>query len=264
MKELTIDGLNVKYFDEADGKEIIFIHAFPMCNRMWNEQVEFFKSKNKIVVYDLRGFGYSEVGDGQFTIETHVDDLMMIIDKLEISSPVICGLSMGGYISLRALERYQNKFKAVILSDTRSEADNNTAKINRSYQIKQIHNGETENFFDNFIKKALSKNTINTNIEVVKFINEMIRWQTPKGIIAGLLALGCRTDTTEFLPKINIPALIIVGEEDKLTPPEFAKDLHCKISGSRLEIISNAGHFPNMENAKEFNRVVNNFIEELT
>jgi pimeloyl-ACP methyl ester carboxylesterase len=88
-------------------------------------------------------------------------------------------------------------------------------------------------------------------------------WEKEEGVMAALLTMAARTDTTEFLDKVEIPTLIIEGAEDKLVPPEFAKSLHEKIKGSKLEMIPESGHFPNMENPEKFNSVVESFLEEL-
>lgn len=117
---------------------------------MWDPQIEAFKDKYHVVVYDLMGFGYSEVHDAHFTMDSHVDDLIGIMETLKLNKPLICGLSMGGYIVLRALELHQDKFRAAILSDTKSEADVNAAKIKRAEQIKQIKSGDKDTFLKTF------------------------------------------------------------------------------------------------------------------
>lgn len=263
MKEKRINGLDVIEFGEQGQLPIIFIHAFPLCCRMWDPQIDAFKNKYHVVVYDLRGFGYSEIRDCHFMIDSHVDDLISIIDDLKLSKPAICGLSMGGYIALRALELHPNKFRAIILSDTKSEADTNEAKINRARQIKQIKSGDKAAFFETFMKNALCEKTLKEKPATVKFLNEIMSWEKEEGVTGALLTMAARTDTTESLEKINIPALIITGAKDKLVPPEFAKSLNAGIKNSRLEVIPDAGHFPNLENSEKFNSVVESFIRVL-
>lgn len=258
----SIHGLEVIDNGETVNPPLIFIHAFPLCSPMWENQVIYFKKEYRVITYDLRGFGNSRSGDGQCTIDTHADDLINIIGDLDINLPVVCGLSMGGYILLRAIELYQERFKAVILSDTRSEADDNIQKINRFNQIKQIKSGDKKTFFENFLKNALCDNTLNSKKNAINFLSEMMGWQNELGITAALLSLASRTDTTESLAKINIPALIIVGKEDKLTPPEAALSLHNNIKNSKLEIIPDSGHFPNIENPGRFNYVIEEFIKD--
>jgi len=263
MIKHNIRGLNVEEYGENNSPAIIFLHAFPFCNRMWDKQVEALQQSYRVVIYDLRGFGYSELGDGLFTIDTHVSDLISITDSLRLDKPVVCGLSMGGYITLRALELYQNKFRAAILADTKTESDNNPAKIKRAEQIQMIKSGQREQFTENFIKAALSETNLNEKPELVAFLKEMIGWQKNEAIIGALLTLAARTDTTDFLEKLDLDVLIIAGKEDRLTPPEFSKIIYGKTRNSDLKLINGAGHLPNMENPEEFNKELMDFLKGL-
>jgi 3-oxoadipate enol-lactonase len=263
MKEKRINGLDVNEFGEGNSPTVIFIHAFPLCCRMWDPQIDAFKNKYHVVVYDLRGFGYSEIHDCHLTVDDHADDLMALIESLRLERPIICGLSMGGYIALRAMEKYGNMFKGAILADTKSEADVNAAKLKRAEQMRMIKRGEKEKFFDGFLALALSERTQKERPATAAFLKEIMSWQKEEGITGALLTLAARTDTTEGLDKIDIPTLIIEGEEDKVVPPEFAKSLNERIRNSKLVMIPGAGHFPNLENTKEFNRAVEEFLTNI-
>ena len=123
----------------SERKSIIFIHGFPFDHYMWDEQVNELKSLYYCVNYDIRGLGISPAGDGQFTLESFVDDLESIIDEFKLDKPILCGLSMGGYIALRSAERMENKIGGLILCDTKSEADTDEGKLNRAGGIKKIN-----------------------------------------------------------------------------------------------------------------------------
>ena len=131
-------------------QSIIFIHGFPFDHKMWNRQIDYFGKDYRCISYDIRGLGQSPAGDGQMTIESFVDDLCDLIEELNLSHPVLCGLSMGGYISLRAIERDEDKFGGLILCDTKAEADNNEGKLNRAKGIKEINLNGVENFVGKF------------------------------------------------------------------------------------------------------------------
>src|SRR5512135_2423281 len=110
---------------------VVFIHGFPFSHEMWQPQLEAVGKRHRAIAYDVRGHGGSFAGDGQYTIEGHVDDLLGLLDTLKIKKTVIVGLSMGGYIALRALERNPERFRAAVLCDTRSEADTDEGKLRR-------------------------------------------------------------------------------------------------------------------------------------
>lgn len=262
MKKHNINGLNVAEFGEDNAKTIIFIHAFPFCNRMWDKQTEAFQAKYRVITYDLRGFGYSEAQDTVFTMDSHVEDLLAIMGALKIEKPAICGLSMGGYIALRALEQGQNKFKAAILCDTKSEADTNNNKSTRARQIKQIKSGDIAGFNEAFIKGALSEKSIAENPALVEFLKTMMGWQKAINVAGALLTLAARSDPTEYLERIDLPVLVVVGKEDKITPPEYSKLIYGKIRNAHLALISDSGHLSNMENPEEFNKAISKFLSD--
>jgi pimeloyl-ACP methyl ester carboxylesterase len=262
MRKHNIRGLNVVEFGEQNKLAIVFIHAFPFCNRMWDKQVEALQESFRVVTPDLRGFGYSEPGDGLYTMDTHVSDIISVIDSLQLEKPIVCGLSMGGYIVLRAMELYQPKFKGAVLADTKAEADTNPFKIKRFEQIQMIRNGQREQFTENFIKAALSEKNYAEKPELVDFLKKMVGWQKDQAIISALLTMASRTDTTESLEKFDLPLLVMAGKDDRLTPPEYAKIIYGKTKNSELAIISDSGHLPNLENPDEFNKALLNFLKE--
>lgn len=266
MKEHRINGLSVNDFGEGNQPALVFIHAFPLCSRMWDPQIDEFKAKYRVIVYDLRGFGFSDVHDTHLTIDSHVEDLLSVMQSLKIDKPVLCGISMGGYIALRAMELHPDKFKAAILCDTKSEADSNQPKIARAAQINQIKSGGRSIFSENFLKNALGEiaEEDQEKKKVAARLAEILSWQKDEGITGALLTLAARTDTTEFLEKLDIPVLVIVGENDRLTPPEYSKMLYSKIRSAKLAVIQGAGHFPNMEKPEAFNKEINNFLNSLT
>jgi len=223
------------------------------------------KKKNlRIVTYDLRGHGQSDVGDGQYSIELFVDDLIGLLDYLKVSKTILCGFSMGGYIALRAIERNPDRFSALVLCDTMSAADSNEAKIKRTNSIKQIKKEGVERYAEGFLKAVFAPQTIDTKPDIINEIRRTILSNSPLGICGALLALAGRTDTTEALSKLKIPTLILVGEHDAVTPPSAAKSMHERISNSKLHVIDNAAHMSNLENPKEFNEHLMRFLAELT
>ena len=206
MKEI-INGLSVFVEGNSKNKSIIFLHGFPYDHTMWKAQIDELSEKYFCITYDIRGLGESPVGDGQHTMEYFVDDLETIIDQLKLDKPILCGLSMGGYISLRALERFENKFSAVILCDTRSEADNNEGKLKRAGAIKRINTEGLAPFTKDFITNCFGDNyKQNNKDEFEKRIAKSSAFD-PIGVKGSLLAMIGRNDTTEYLSKIKIPAL---------------------------------------------------------
>lgn len=262
MKKI-INGIAVFLTGSNNSKPIIFIHGFPYDHSMWQKQIEEFGNDYFCVSYDVRGLGESPTDDGQFTMEAFVDDLEMILDGLKLEKSILCGLSMGGYISLRAVERFQNKFSALILCDTKSEADNNEGKLKRAAAIRQINSGGFAEFVESFIRNCFSEKFINEQKEEYKKIVDRSKKNSPLGVKGCLLAMAGRTDTTGSLNKINLPTLLICGREDKLTPPDIMKSMSDKISRAKFSIVENAGHMSPVEQPAVVNKAIKDFLTEV-
>jgi len=258
----TINKLPVFLSGNEESKAIIFVHGFPYDHFMWDAQVDEFSKKYFCVTYDIRGLGESNAGDGQFTMESFVDDLEIIIDELKLKKPILCGLSMGGYISLRAIERFQEKFSGLILCDTKSEADDNQGKLKRTIAIKQINDGDFENFIDSFVLNCFSEKFVKENKEEYRKVVDRSKKNNPIGVKGCLLAMAGRTETTENLSKINIPTLVICGNEDKLSPLTVMKPMSEKIPSSKFVLLEDAGHMTPIENPQTFNVVIKDFLTQ--
>ena len=262
MNNFKLNGISITDY-EGKGKPLIFIHAYPLCNRMWDEQINYFKEKYRVITYDIRGLGYSnELDDYQFTMEELVNDFFNIIDHLKLEKVIACGLSMGGYILLRAVTRDQSRFESVILADTKSEADDNAALIGRANTIIKIKSGKKDEFIDEFIKKLLSDEG-HRNKKAKEFVKMIMSWMDVKGLTSAMIAIATRTNTFYQLKDIKIPALIIVGRKDVLTPVIHSFYLKEGIANSTFKVIDNAGHLSNLEKPDEFNKTMEEFLSNL-
>jgi pimeloyl-ACP methyl ester carboxylesterase len=258
-----INGLNVILDGNSKNQPIIFLHGFPYDNKMWDFQVNHFKKDFYCIRYDIRGLGKSGPGNGQFTMESFVDDLFSIIQELSVKNPIICALSMGGYITLRAIERNQSKFKAVILCDTRTESDSDEGKLKRSAGIKKVNEEGSAAFAKGFVPNCFAEATIKNNSKLYKSILNRAKKSDPVGVKGSLLAMLSRTDTTNSIKKIRIHALIIVGEQDTLTPVEAMKKMAKNIRNSDFHIIPGAGHMTPLERPDLVNKKIEEFLKKL-
>jgi 3-oxoadipate enol-lactonase len=256
---------NIKIFEKGNNKAlpVIFIHGFPFDHTMWQEQIDELSSDFYCITYDIRGLGESSPGDGQYTMELFVDDLFSIIDTLNIVKPVLCGLSMGGYIALRAVEKAESKFKGLILCDTKSGTDTDEGKIKRAEGIKKINKEGLGNFIPGFINNCFSDQfKKDQNIKYQEIIDKSVEFD-PVGVKGSLLAMAGRTDTTSYLSKIKIPALVLCGEKDNFLTTEVMKDMAGKISNSEFYIVPGSGHIISIENPGFVNDQTNNFLKKL-
>ncbi len=256
-----INGLSVNTFGDPKNQAIIFIHGFPYDHTMWKNQIKELKDEYYCVAYDVRGLGKSHVGDGQYMMEFFVDDLFSIIKEMNLTKPVICGLSMGGYIALRAVEKDQEKFAGIILCDTRPEADDNTGKLKRAENINMINTQGVKIFCDMFVTNTFAEETPKENEKMFLDVLGRTYKQNPTGVKGCIIAIGSRTDTTPFLGAIKIPALVFAGSFDKLTPPIVMRAMAEKIPDSEFAIIPRAGHMSPLENPNSVNDLIKGFLK---
>jgi 3-oxoadipate enol-lactonase len=244
----------------AGGPPVVLIHGFPFSQEMWTPQIGALSLRYRVITYDVRGHGKSPPGDGQYTLEFFVDDLIGLLDHLRIDRAVLCGLSMGGYIALRAVERNPERVRALVLCDTRSEADSNEAKVKRAGAINAVKRQGVSAYAEGFVKAVFAPESFTTRPEAIEKIKKIIQANPASGICGTLLALACRTDTTAALPKIGVPTLILVGDQDSLTPPSAAEAMRGKIPRSEMHVIPHAAHMSNLENPGEFNARLLDFL----
>ncbi len=274
MKELQANEKSIKtsstnasinYTDFGKSEvPVIFIHGFPFDKSSWEPQITFLKTKHRVIAYDIRGFGKSTTNDIGESINLFADDLIGFMDSLKIGKAIICGLSMGGYIALNVISRFPERFEAIILCDTQCIADSTEAKEKRKQTIAQINGGGLDLFTDTFLKNIFCRNTLENKKEIVDKIRKIILSTSTKVITGTLRALALREESCSKLEEIKVPALIICGKEDIITPPAQAEFLNSKIKNSVIHIIDKAGHMSNLEQPDVFNKHLNNFLKEVT
>jgi pimeloyl-ACP methyl ester carboxylesterase len=260
---ITINNLTVSYSDHGpdDAPVIIFIHGFPLNKSMWDRQVEALKENYRVIAYDIRGHGNSDPGIDEFFIELFVNDLLRFMEKLGIEKSILCGLSLGGYIALNAVLKYPDRFDGLILNDTQCIADTSEIKENRCLAIISIMKNGVEQYADEIIENLFARESFTKNKNEIIAVKEMIIGTPKQSLCNTLHALAERKETCDQLPEINIPVLIMVGKEDKITPIAAARQMHEKILNSKLQIIQHAGHLSNLENPTAFTTHLVKFLE---
>lgn len=261
---ITINGLSVHDLGNSEKQTVILIHGFPFDYTMWNSQIRALQKDYNIIAYDIRGLGKSYVGDGQYTMEFFVDDLFWLMHELDLGKlgkPVLCGLSMGGYIALRAVERDQSRFNGLILLDTKSDADDDAGKVKRSEGINKINTDGLDKFVDDLIPNLFADESLENMKSTVEYITNICKNNNPVGVKGSLLAMLSRTNTTKFLKKIEIPTLVMGGSFDKLTPPPVMREMADKIKDSEYAIVPRAGHLSPIENPSYVNDMICGFLK---
>jgi pimeloyl-ACP methyl ester carboxylesterase len=252
----------LEYGDAGDGPVVVLLHAFPLCRAMWRPQVEALAPAYRLVTPDLRGFGGSSPFDTVPSVDAMADDVATLLDDLRVSGPVVVGgLSMGGYVSLAFARRHPGRLRGLILADTKAEPDTAEARANRDKTIAFAREHPAADVAEPMIPKLLGDQTRAKRPEVTEEVRRIALAQSPGGIIGALQALRDRPDATPGLGRIAVPTLVLVGSEDVLTPPSQAQAMVAAIRGSRLALISGAGHLANLEQPAAFNAALHAFLD---
>jgi pimeloyl-ACP methyl ester carboxylesterase len=246
------------FTDNGAGPPLVLLHAFPLDRRMWEPQRPLSET-HRLITVDLPGFGESPVEPG-FSMDTAADRIAELLDTLNVKTAAVGGLSMGGYVALAFARRHAHRLTHLILADTRSEPDDNTGRENRNRLIKLTEEFGPSKVYEVMLPKVLGATTQATQPKVVEHVRGIAAGQTGAGVIGGLAALRDRPDATPGLAKIAAPTLILVGDEDVVTPPTLSESMNAAIPGSKLVRIPGAGHLSNVEQPVAFNAAVAKFL----
>jgi len=257
------NGRALGFDDVGKGIPVLFLHGFPHDRSLWSPQLGALAAPARTVCMDLRGFGESAAGAGA-GVDGYADDAAALLDGLGIDRAVITGLSMGGYATFAFWRRHRDRVRALVLCDTRATADTDASRIARREMQALAEERGSMAVANQMIAGMVGKTTREKNPELVDALHRMMSLAPVRGVVDALDALMTRPDSTETLATIDVPTLIIVGEEDVLTPVKDARAMHLAIAGSRLEVIAGAGHVSNAERPATFNHVLSEFLVSLT
>ncbi|GAC1648499.1 MAG: alpha/beta fold hydrolase [Ktedonobacteraceae bacterium] len=257
-----VNNINLAYDDHGIGQPVLFLHAFPLNRSMWEGEIRVLlaEERYRLVALDWRGFGESDVASGMVTMEQLADDVAGLMDTLGMQDAVLCGLSMGGYATFAFLRKYPQRVKALILADTRPGADTEEAKANRENVARVAEAEGIEAIANLQIPKVIADYTRQQHPEVEIRIRQMINAATTQGIAAASRGMAQRADSSDLLAMLSCPTLVLVGEQDVLTPPEVARDYAAKIKNVQFVTIANAGHLSNLEQPQAFLQAVSDFL----
>jgi 3-oxoadipate enol-lactonase len=259
---------------------ILFIHGFPFDGSMWQPQLAALPADWRGLAPDLRGFGRSALGTSRqdlssgnrvggriarpdepvLTMDRLADDMAELIAGEDAGPLVVCGLSMGGYVALALWRRRPELVRALVLADTRAESDTDEGRENRMRMAQSARDAGTRAIAATMVPSLLADRTVEDRPEVAEKVRDMITATPTETLIAALAGMAARRDANGTLPSIHVPVLVLVGEHDRLTPPDVARAMAERLPDARLEIVPGAGHVSNLENPDAFNATLRDFL----
>lgn len=245
----------------ASGTPLLLIHGFPFDSRSWDKQLSALSGQAQVITPDLPGFGDSPAGEGPYSVQRYAEDCVAVLDGLDITEPVVVGgLSMGGYIALAFVRHFPERVAGLVLASTRPGADSDEGKANRDKAIADVQANGVAAFVEGMHPKLLAPSSYETKPEVAARLKGIMLSASEAGVVGALQAMRDRPDATGELAQIEVPSLVIHGEEDGVIPISEAEAMAAALPNAELVRIADAGHLPPMEQPQAFNAAVEAFL----
>ncbi len=258
-----VNGIQFGYTDTGKGTPVLLVHGYPLNRSMWDAQVSELSREFRVIAPDLRGHGESDTPTGTYTMEAIADDLNALLDHLKVDKAVVVGFSMGGYASFAFYRKYPNKVRALVLADTRPQADAPEAKQGRENTAQTVLKDGVAGVAAATAPRMLAPATVQGRADVVERVKAIMASTSVNGYVGDLRGLAARQDSTDTLAKINVPTLVVVGEQDVVTPVADSEMMAKAIKGAKLVKVPNAGHLSPLEQPAEFNKALVGFLRSL-
>ena len=265
MPLLTVGDHTVNVADQGSGEPILFVHAYPLNGAMWDYQAATFADRYRVAAVDLPGFGSSPAptDPSSTTIDDYADVVAGVVQQLDLAPVVLGGCSLGGYVAFAVVRRHPQLLRALVLADTRTQSDDSAGWQRRTKMQRRLAQGAPlAELADELIPTMLGRDSLERT-ELVDYVRALMLASEPAGWIAALAAMKNREDSISTLGAIGVPTLVVVGEQDRLTPQTEASLIQARVKDSRLVVIPDAGHLPNLEQPVAFDEALSEFLAGL-
>src|SRR5579863_8697441 len=243
MPQITSDDAEIFYEVIGSGPPAVLLHPFPANHDFWKPAAQALISRYRLILPDLRGHGDSGVGDGPATMQKQAEDLARVLDDAEVGRAPFVGVSIGGYALFEFWRRYSSRVQALVLCNTKAQADGPEARTSRLQAAAEVTERGTEAFFQGLLPKLIGETTRSTRPDLVEGALQMMRKMSPQDVAAVQRGMAERPDSVETLKTINVPTLILSGDEDSFAGPPEAELMQRNIRGSQMNVIRKAGHY---------------------
>ena len=245
------------WLEAGSGWPVILLHGFPLNADMWRPQLERVPTGWRFIAPDLRGFGQGGGTRTSLSMDEWAADVFSLMDCLELDDAVIGGLSLGGYVTFAMYRQAGTRFTAMVLANTRSQADSEQARAGRMQLRRLLAEQGPSVVVPQLLPKLFSAAA---DPGAVAFARDLVEAAAPESIDAAIGALMERPDSTPDLARITCAALVIASDQDAIVPLAEAEAMQKAITRSQLTVIGGAGHMSNLEQPDAFSRALEDFL----
>ena len=254
---------NIAYQILGTGAPVVLLHPFPANHELWIPAAQALVSRYQVILPDLRGHGDSGAGEGPATMEKHAADLARILDHAEVGRAPFAGVSIGGYALFEFWRRYRGRVAALALFNTKAQTDAPEARSGRLQAAADVLERGTGPFFESMIPKLLGKTTRESRPDLVDGALRMMRKMSPANVAQVQRGMAERPDSVPDLKTINVPVLLVTGDEDVMTGPPEADLMRQNLPHSEMKIIRRAGHYSHWEQPVEAGQMLRHFFDSV-
>lgn len=263
MERLRSDDAEIFYEIRGSGPPVVLLHPFPCHHEFWNPVAGALESRYRLILPDLRGHGASEIGDGPALMQKHAGDVARVLDAAGVGKAAFVGCSIGGYILFEFWRRLRARVGALALCDTRPQTDTAEGRANRLKAAAGVLEQGTEAFIESMIPKLMGRTAVAARPDLVDGARAMMRKMSAEDISLVLRGMAERPDSVADMKSINVPALIVIGEEDVLSTVADGELMRQNIAGSELKVIPKAGHYAPWEQPEAVGTVLRQFLDDV-
>jgi 3-oxoadipate enol-lactonase len=263
MPQIISGDADIFYEVLGSGPPVVLLHPFPANHNLWKPAAQALTTRYRVILPDLRGHGESGVGEGPATMEKHAADIARVLDHEEVRRTAFVGVSIGGYVLFEFWRKYRERVDALVLCNTKAQADTPEARAVRLQATTFVLDRGTELFFGSMIPKLMGKTTRDTRPDLVEGALRMMRAMSPEDVAIVQRGMAERQDSVETLKTINVPTMLVTGDEDSLTGVGEAELMRQNISGSEINVIAKAGHYSPWEQPEEVGKLLRQFLDRL-
>lgn len=249
--------------DPSSDRVVVWLHAFPVSSAMWTDQLDSVPGGWRMIAPDLAGFGGTTDHTDRPSIDDFARDVEHLLDGLSLEQVVLGGLSMGGYAAFAVHRLAPQRLRGLILADTKSTADTAAARQGREAMLQVVDERGSVGVADEMLPKLLGGTTRRARPSIDARVRALVAANSAAGLRRAIVRLRDRPDASPQLPDIRVPVLVIVGEEDAVTPVDDARAIVTGTPDARLAILPEAGHLSNIENPASFNAALRPWLAGL-
>jgi 3-oxoadipate enol-lactonase len=263
MERITSGDAEICFDVLGNGSPVVLLHPFPVCREFWAPVANFLSNRYRLIIPDLRGHGDSALGEGPATMGKHAADIARVMTASGVGRAPLIGVSIGGYVIFEFWRQFRDRAAALVLCNTKAAADTAEARAGRMQAAEDVLRRGTETFCEGMLPKVFAETTHRSRPDLVNGALQMMRKMSPEDVAGVQRGMADRPDSIPTAQTINVPTLIITGDEDKLTGVSEAEVMKQNTRGSELKVVAKAGHYAPWEQPEHVGRLLRTFLDSL-